>query len=132
MTQSVFIRRTVAIIVLTVCITSWLALGATFIVEAPRMARIIAAFTALMGSMIIFTCVMSYATVVSVMVMDELQQRIHLVAIAISGGLTGLAYSLTGVANAIAETPALPAFFAMPMMCILYAIGSATISARYR
>ena len=90
------------------------------------------AFTALMGSMIIFTCVMSYATVVSVMVMDELQQRIHLVAIAISGGLTGLAYSLTGVANAIAETPALPAFFAMPMMCILYAIGSATISARYR
>jgi hypothetical protein len=54
MTQSVFIRRTVAIIVLTVCITSWLALGATFIVEAPRMARIIAAFAAAFSTEALF------------------------------------------------------------------------------
>ena len=46
MTQSKFIRRTIAIIVLTACVISWLTLGASFIFEFPNPVQITTVFAA--------------------------------------------------------------------------------------
>ena len=46
MTQSTFIRRTVALLVLTICILSWIALGSTFVFDLPREVKIAAVFAA--------------------------------------------------------------------------------------
>ena len=71
-------------------------------------------------------------TLLPIRKLDELQQRIHLIAIAVSFGLTGIAVTASGFLARAGVVVPLPGLWVWVLMVGAWAIGVVVLARRYR